>query len=88
MEQAPGMTVGATAPGPGGAATEPAEAEGNGHFSGSPFIKTMRTAIPRLGAPIAADHSGSIVVDIPYGRGGGRVFRLAPVAGAHRGRTA
>jgi hypothetical protein len=40
-------------------------------FSGSPFIKTMRTAIPRLDAPIAADHSGSIVVDIPYGLGGG-----------------
>ncbi len=40
-------------------------------FSGSPFIKTMPTAIPRLDAPIAADHSGSIVVDVPFGLGGG-----------------
>jgi hypothetical protein len=40
-------------------------------FSGSPLIKTMRTAIPKLDAPIAADHSGSIVVDVPFGLGGG-----------------
>lgn len=40
-------------------------------FSGSPFIKTMATSMPRLDAPIAADHSGSIVVDVPYGLGGG-----------------
>jgi hypothetical protein len=40
-------------------------------FSGSPLIKTMVTAIPRLDAPIAADHSGSIVVDVPFGLGGG-----------------
>jgi hypothetical protein len=40
-------------------------------FSGSPLIKTMPTAIPRLDAPIAADHSRSIVVDIPFGLGGG-----------------
>jgi hypothetical protein len=40
-------------------------------FSGSPFIKTMPTAIPKLDAPIAADHSGSIVVDVPFGLGGG-----------------
>jgi hypothetical protein len=40
-------------------------------FSGSPIVKTMATAYPRLDAPIAADHSGSIVVDIPFGLGGG-----------------
>lgn len=40
-------------------------------YSGSPFIKTMPTAIPGLTAPIAADHSASIVVDIPFGLGGG-----------------
>lgn len=40
-------------------------------FSGSPFIKTMPTAIPKLDAPIAADHSNSIVVDVPFGLGGG-----------------
>lgn len=40
-------------------------------FSGSPLVKTMATAIPRLDAPIAADHSGSLVVDIPFGLGGG-----------------
>ncbi len=40
-------------------------------FTGSPQIKTMPTAIPRLDAPIAADHSGSIVVDVPFGLDGG-----------------
>jgi hypothetical protein len=40
-------------------------------FSGSPLIKTMPTSTPRLDAPIAADHSGSIVVDVPFGLGGG-----------------
>ena len=40
-------------------------------FGGSPLIKTMPTAIPRLDAPIAADHSGSIVVDVPFGLDGG-----------------
>jgi ribosomal protein S18 acetylase RimI-like enzyme len=40
-------------------------------YSGSPLVKTMATAIPRLTAPIAADRSGSIVVDIPFGLGGG-----------------
>jgi hypothetical protein len=39
--------------------------------SGSPLVKSMATAIPRLDAPIAADHSGSIVVDIPFGLDGG-----------------
>jgi hypothetical protein len=40
-------------------------------YSGTPLVKTMATAIPRLNAPIAADHSDSIVVDIPFGLGGG-----------------
>jgi hypothetical protein len=40
-------------------------------FSGSQLIKTMPTSIPRLDAPIAADHSSSIVVDVPFGLGGG-----------------
>jgi hypothetical protein len=40
-------------------------------FSGSHFVKTMPTATPALDAPIAADHSGSLVVDVPFGLGGG-----------------
>jgi hypothetical protein len=40
-------------------------------FSGSAFIKTMPTTTPALDAAIAADHSGSIVVDVPFGLGGG-----------------
>ena len=36
-------------------------------WSGSPLIGTMPTALPALDRPIAADHSSSIVVDIPYG---------------------
>jgi len=38
---------------------------------GSPGIGTMPTALPALDRPIAADHSGSIVVDVPYGVRGG-----------------
>ncbi len=34
-------------------------------------IQTMPTGLGRLDAPIAADHSGSIVVDIPFGLRGG-----------------
>jgi hypothetical protein len=49
-------------------------------FSGISFVKTMPTAIPRLDAPIAADHSRSIVVDIPYGLGGGLDIYGAPVS--------
>ena len=40
-------------------------------FSGAPYIHTISTARPRLDAPIAADHSRSIVVDVPYGLRGG-----------------
>ncbi|HEY2553484.1 MAG TPA: hypothetical protein VGI64_23215 [Streptosporangiaceae bacterium] len=32
---------------------------------------TMRTALPALDGPIAADHSGSVVVDVPWGLRGG-----------------
>jgi hypothetical protein len=32
---------------------------------------TMPTAMPALSGPIAADHSGSIVADVPFGRQGG-----------------
>ena len=40
-------------------------------YSGYPKIGTVPTAIPRLDGPIAADHSGSIVVDIRFGLRGG-----------------
>ena len=40
-------------------------------WSGSPGVKTMATALPRVDRPIAADHSGSIVVDVPFGLRGG-----------------
>jgi len=40
-------------------------------WSGPPYRGTMRTAMPALDRPIAADHSGSIVLDIPFGLRGG-----------------
>ena len=40
-------------------------------YSGNPRVGTMPTALPRLDAPIAADHTHSIVVDVPYGLRGG-----------------
>jgi hypothetical protein len=40
-------------------------------WGGNPAIGTMPTALPRLDAPIAADHSGSLVVDVPFGIRGG-----------------
>jgi hypothetical protein len=40
-------------------------------YSGNSKIGTMATSYPRLDGPIAADHSGSIVVDVPYGLRGG-----------------
>jgi len=44
-------------------------------WSGNPGIGTMRTALPALDGPIAADHSGSIVVDVPFGiRGGTYIY--------------
>jgi len=40
-------------------------------WGGNPAIGTMRTALPRLDAPIAADRSASLVVDVPFGIRGG-----------------
>ncbi len=40
-------------------------------WAGSPGPGTMPTALPALDGPIAADHSGSIVLDIPFGLRGG-----------------
>jgi hypothetical protein len=40
-------------------------------YSGNPRIGVMPTALPQLDRPIAADHSRSIVVDVPYGLRGG-----------------
>ncbi len=53
------------------------EAGWSGNPPGHATIGTMPTALPRLDGPIAADHSGSIVVDVPFGIRGG-----LPVAGA------
>ncbi|HEV2451983.1 MAG TPA: hypothetical protein VGS62_08650 [Streptosporangiaceae bacterium] len=44
-------------------------------WSGNPDVGTMPTALPRLDAPIAADHSSSIVVDVPFGLRGGVPIR-------------
>jgi hypothetical protein len=43
-------------------------------WSGNSSIGTMPTALPALDRPIAADHSNSIVVDVPYGIRGGTNF--------------
>ena len=40
-------------------------------YSGNPKIGEMPTALPRLDQPIAAGHSQSVVVDVPYGLRGG-----------------
>jgi hypothetical protein len=40
-------------------------------WSGNPAITAMPTAMPALDRPIAADHSHSIVVDVPFGIRGG-----------------
>ncbi len=41
---------------------------------------TMPTALPALDRPIAADHSGSIVVDVPFGIRGGAGLLGSPFA--------
>jgi hypothetical protein len=52
-------------------------------WTGNPRIGTMPTTMPALDRPIAADHSGSIVVDVPYGlRGGIPLFGAQIVAQA------
>jgi hypothetical protein len=40
-------------------------------WAGNVAVGTMPTALPALDRPIAADHSGSIVVDVPFGVRGG-----------------
>jgi hypothetical protein len=40
-------------------------------YSGDPRVGSMPTALAALDGPIAADHSGSVVVDVPYGLRGG-----------------
>ena len=40
-------------------------------WAGNVAVGTMRTALPAVDGPIAADHSASIVVDVPFGIRGG-----------------
>ena len=40
-------------------------------YAALPSVRAMPTTLPALDAPIAADHSGSIVVDFPFGLRGG-----------------
>ena len=40
-------------------------------WAGDPAVGTMPTALPALDHPIAADHSQSLVVDVPFGVRGG-----------------
>ncbi|HTW05579.1 MAG TPA: hypothetical protein VMF87_35165, partial [Streptosporangiaceae bacterium] len=40
-------------------------------WSGSPDVGLMPAALPALDRPIAADHSGSVVLDVPFGLRGG-----------------
>ncbi|HEY2442409.1 MAG TPA: hypothetical protein VGI31_04695 [Streptosporangiaceae bacterium] len=40
-------------------------------WNGNPGVVTMPTAMPALDRPIAADHSDSIVLDVPFGVRGG-----------------
>ena len=42
-----------------------------GMWAGTPAPGVMRTALPALDRPIAADHSSSVVVDVPFGIRGG-----------------
>lgn len=47
------------------------EAGWSGNPHGREYIGVMPTALPRLDGPIAADHSNSVVVDVPFGIRGG-----------------
>jgi hypothetical protein len=40
-------------------------------YAALPSVRAMPTTLPALDGPIAADHSGSIVVDFPFGLRGG-----------------
>jgi hypothetical protein len=53
------------------------EAGWSGNPAGHWPVSTMATALPALDGPIAADHSRSVVVDVPFGLRGG-----LPVIGA------
>ena len=43
----------------------------SGWPGGGPFRQSMPASLPALDRPIAADHSSSIVVDVPFGIRGG-----------------
>jgi len=49
-------------------------------WSGQPGQPTMRTTLPALDRPIAADQSGSIVLDIPFGLRGGLPLYGMPIS--------
>jgi hypothetical protein len=49
-------------------------------WSGQPGQPAMRTALPALDRPIAADQSGSIVLDIPFGLRGGLPLYGRPIS--------
>ena len=49
-------------------------------WSGNPPRAEMRTTLPALDRPIAADHSDSIVVDIPFGLRGGLPLYGSPIS--------
>ena len=49
-------------------------------WSGQPGQPTMRTTLPALDQPIAADQSGSIVLDIPFGLRGGLPLYGRPIS--------
>jgi hypothetical protein len=48
-------------------------------WSGAPHLTRMDTAYPQLDGPIAADHSGSVVVDVPFGLRGGIPLSGKPI---------
>ena len=49
-------------------------------WSRSQFIGTMPTTMPALDRPIAADHSGSVVLDVPFGLRGGIGLYGSPIS--------
>ena len=49
-------------------------------WSGSQSTGTMPTAMPALDRPIAADHSGSVVLDVPFGLRGGIGLYGSPIS--------
>jgi len=49
-------------------------------WSGNKDIGTMPTAMPAVDRPIAADHSGSIVLDVPFGLRGGIGLYGSPIS--------